>query len=136
METNIQKTIQPNKSTTRTIFNRLKLSYVLELMIPVFFTLLFSLFMKSKDYIKHSGFGDIKTESYVKYADELLWIFSLSFFLITVAEWIRRHKTNKPEHFILKYLYIGLILLVFILGIWFVKEFQNVSSELLNRKRF
>lgn len=109
------------------LFNRIKLSYVLELMIPIFFTLLFSLFIKSKDYIKHQS--SIRTESSIKYADELFWIFSLSFFLITIAEWVRRHKTNKSEYFILKYLYIGLMLLVFILGLWFVKEFQNLSSS-------
>lgn len=109
------------------LFNRIKLSYVLELMIPIFFTLLFSLFIKSKDYIKHQS--SIRTESSIKYADELFWIFSLSFFLITIAEWVRRHKTNKSEYFILKYLYIGLMLLVFILGLWFVKEFQNISSS-------
>src|SRR5690606_11994694 len=79
------------------LFNRVRLSYILELMIPIFFTLLFSLFMKSKDFNKRNE--RFRTTSYVEYADELFWIFSLSFFLITIAEWTRRHKTNKSEHF-------------------------------------
>lgn len=103
------------------LFNRVKLSYVLELMIPIFLSLLYFIFIDSTNYSKKTIFlENRKRYYYTEYADIIWLIFSLSFFLITIAEWRRRCKTQKTEHFLIKYIYILIMLLIFLLGIWFI----------------
>lgn len=88
-------------------------SYLIELILPIILSVLFNSYFEIKHYN-----SDIDIDN-----DELItFSFSFLFFLALILEWLRRKrdKENRPKYF--KYLYIPIMLLTFIFGIWYINE--------------
>lgn len=95
------------ENTLKKIVNSKLSTYVLELVFPIILTSLFYLLIESKD---------------ISEGDAIAGLVSFLFFFILVLEWIRRKKDKTERAYYFKYLYIGLMLLVFVLGVWYANE--------------
>ena len=84
--------------------------YALELVFPFILTTLFYAFVDNKEIYD----GDL-----------IAGLVSFVFFFVLILEWIRRKKDKTNRALYYKYIYIGLMLIVFILGVWFVNEFNE-----------
>lgn len=82
------------------------LPYIGELFLPTILSFLFVLFLDSQG---------------VYNSEEISFAVCSLFFFITIAEWYRRFKNNTNKG-VFKYAYIVLMVIVFILGIWYVGE--------------
>lgn len=94
------------KNSIRNIINLGILSYLVELILPSILTYLLFLFLDEKD-------------SYI--LEEVTISFSIIFFLLVVLEWLRRYRDKKASNF-LKYVYVFIMLMVFVFGLWYVTE--------------
>lgn len=83
-------------------------TYILELVFPIILTSLFYLLLETKRMSVDR--------------DTIAGLVSFLFFFILVLEWIRRKKDKTERAYYFKYLYIGLMLLVFVLGVWYANE--------------
>ena len=92
-------------SFTFSFFKKNKIfNHLTELILPILLTILLSEFITLKN---------------VGSAFEITMSFSVLFFLILFIEWYRRYRN---KHIVLtyrKYIYVGVIFFVFILGIWY-----------------
>lgn len=82
-------------------------TYILELVLPVIFTLLFYIQMEAKDIYEK---------------DVVAGSFSFLFFFVVVLEWIRRKKDKSDRPYYFRFLYIGLMLIIFVLGIGYANQ--------------
>lgn len=88
------------------ILNSKYLPYLGELVLPTILSALFVLFVESKDY---------------DYDDDLLTlIFCSLLFFIVFAEWFRRSKYKNDTPYLIRYLYIPILVVAFVFGIWYV----------------
>lgn len=88
------------------ILNSKYLPYLAELVLPIILSSLFVMFIDSRA---------------VRDKEEISFAVSSLFFFVTLAEWYRRFKDNGNKNY-LKYAYIVLMILIFILGVWYVGE--------------
>ncbi len=94
------------KNSIRNIINLGILPYLMELILPSILSYLFFLFSDQKDY---------------EISVELTITFSIIFFGLVILEWLRRYRDKNINNF-LKYLYVIIMLMVFVLGLWYVTE--------------
>lgn len=87
------------------------LVYLLELIFPTILTVLFYILVETKRMSVDR--------------DMVAGFVSFLFFFILILEWIRRKKDKTERAYYFKYLYIGLMLLVFVLGVWYANELVN-----------
>lgn len=85
--------------------------YLGELVLPTILSSLFVLFVDTKD---------------VGYDEEVLnFTFCSLLFFIVLVEWFRRSKYKNDNPYLIRYLYVPILVIAFVLGIWYV----NMMAE-------
>ena len=97
------------KNTIKKLIDSPLLPYVLELVLPTILTSLFYILIDSRDFYE---------------GETIIGFIGFLFFFIVVMEWVRRAKDKKTRTTNFKFLYVGLMLLVFILGVWYINQFE------------
>jgi len=87
------------------ILNSKYLPYLGELVLPTILSTLFVLLVDAKG---------------VDYDDEIEFTFCSLLFFIVLVEWFRRRKYKNHSPYLVRYLYVPIMVLVFILGIWYI----------------
>jgi hypothetical protein len=100
----VNKLIQPNK-----IINSGLTPYLLELVFPIVLTSLFYSLIDSKD---------------ISEKDSIFGLIGFLFFFVLVLEWFRRKKDRITKVVYFKYLYVVVMLFIFILGVWYINQFN------------
>lgn len=86
------------------------LPYLGELVLPTILSSLFVLFVDTKG---------------VDYDEEIEFTFCSLLFFIVLVEWFRRRKYKNDSPYLVRYLYVPIMVLAFILGIWYI----NVMAD-------
>jgi len=103
---------QTTMSLLRKVLNSNILTCVLELIIPLFLSVLFVTFVDNRDI----------------YDDDMINIlFCIIFFLVLLVEWLRRFRTSdsNSKNLIKNYYYIGVMIAIFVLGMLYVNSITN-----------
>jgi undecaprenyl pyrophosphate phosphatase UppP len=95
------------------IINSKALTYLLELVLPTILSILLTVYMDNKYDNSRLDISD---------TDLITIPFIILFYFIVVIEWYRRFKTKDSKYTFEKYLYIGVVLFVFMLGIWYINS--------------
>jgi|SRR5690554_4495848 len=91
------------------ILNSKYLPYLGELILPTILSYLFAFFVYSSEF-----------DSYDYYGDEIIFAFSSLLFFIVLVEWFRRRKYKNDSLYLIRYLYVPILVVAFVLGIWYV----------------
>ncbi|WP_430467980.1 hypothetical protein [Winogradskyella ouciana] len=91
------------------ILNSKYLPYLGELILPTILSSLFAFFVYS-----------VEIDSYDYYGDEIIFAFSSLLFFIVLVEWFRRRKYKNESPYLIRYLYVPILVIAFLLGIWYV----------------